>query len=372
MNRRVYLNHAAWMTPRFPDGDIDMLCAKGGLPCLSVRAPRTFSEQSYERWREQYQLPSHVRDLALACEIVSRLPSDYGDATHGSKPHLVFAVQESRLLERLICHGEDTSTAAWADPETAAEVLGRLAGATSCTSVNAACATGNYAIGLAADSVACGDTDSAVVCIACSLFDCADEAFRRMELAAHEYCVPCHPARTGTLVSEGAAALLVSSEASDTSVEIAGYGFSADAYNQVALEPQGQWLEAAMRDALAMAGLHPADVDYVNLHGTGTVANDAIEISALRRLTGIRATIGSTKAYTGHCLLAASAVEAAICHQLLLSGRLPQDIYLKGQHQEAGPDFRIDDVPSAAARVAMSNSFGFGGANSAVIFVKST
>ena len=128
---------------------------------------------------------------------------------------------------------------------------------------------------------------------------------------------------------------------SSGAVYLAGVGESSDAYHATAPDPEGRGAEAAMRAALADAGLAPADVGYVNLHGTGTPANDAMEMKAVRRVFGEGfSAYESTKPFTGHCLGAAGAVEAAIC-------------WLK---------LRAGDVSGAA----LSNSFAFGGSNACV------
>ena len=127
---------------------------------------------------------------------------------------------------------------------------------------------------------------------------------------------------------------------------LAGCGESSDAYHATAPDPEGRGAEAAMRSALDDAGIGPEDVGYLNLHGTGTQANDEMEMRAVGRVFGPspRAKVESTKNLTGHCLGAAGAVEAAICWLLLESGS-------------------VDGA-------AMSNSFAFGGANASVVLAK--
>jgi 3-oxoacyl-[acyl-carrier-protein] synthase II len=128
---------------------------------------------------------------------------------------------------------------------------------------------------------------------------------------------------------------------------------------------------AAMRAALATAGLAPEDVDYVNAHGTGTALNDAIETRAIHDVFGPaagRVPVSSTKPVTGHLLGAAGAVEAIICLRALGEGVIPPTI----NYSEPDPACDLDYVPNvprqAALRTAMSNSFGFGGHNACLVF----
>jgi len=124
-------------------------------------------------------------------------------------------------------------------------------------------------------------------------------------------------------------------------VKLRGIGESSDAYHATAPDPGGRGAEAAMRAALADAGMEPGEIDYVNLHGTGTLANDSMELAAMNRIwSGGLPRHESTKSLTGHCLGAAGAVETAICWLLADSGK---------------------------CSAAMSNSFAFGGSNASIV-----
>lgn len=152
-------------------------------------------------------------------------------------------------------------------------------------------------------------------------------------------CRPLAPDRDGINLGEGVA--LFTMERDCGQVELKGIGESSDACHATAPDPEGRGAETAMAGALRDAGIGPKAIDYVNLHGTGTVANDDMETRALRRVFGEELPVcESTKDLTGHCLGAAGAVEAAICYLRIANG---------------------------ASRACLSSSFAFGGANAAIV-----
>lgn len=167
----------------------------------------------------------------------------------------------------------------------------------------------------------------------------AMNGFHALGALAAGKCRPLAADRDG--INLGEAVALFTLQREGEGVKLLGVGESSDAYHATAPDPEGSGAEAAMRAALDAAALKPEAIDYVNLHGTGTVANDAMEMRAVDRLfTTTRPVIESTKDLTGHCLGAAGAVEAALCYLLIASGRY---------------------------RATLSNSFAFGGSNAAVV-----
>ena len=250
--------------------------------------------------------------------------------------------------------------------------------------VISACASGANAIGEAAemirrgaaDVMIAGGTESAIIPIAIAGFNVMG-ALSTNNDAGPAANRPFDARRDGFVMGEGAGILVLESlshaRARGARIygEVAGYGASADAYHMAAPREDGIAAAAAMRAALTSAGLTPADVDYVNAHGTGTPLNDAIETRAIREVLGNeagRVPVSSTKPVTGHLLGAAGAVEAIICLQALREGVIPPTI----NYAEPDPACDLDYVPNeprrAALRTAMSNSFGFGGHNACLVF----
>ncbi len=171
----------------------------------------------------------------------------------------------------------------------------------------------------------------------------AMNGFHALGALSEGRCRPLAPDRDGINLGEGVAIFAVEKESEDADVFLAGVGESSDAYHATAPDPEGLGAEASMRAAIADAGLEPSDIDYVNLHGTGTRANDDMEMKAVGRVFADAAhapRCESTKSLTGHCLGAAGAVEAAICALLVRAGK---------------------------CRAALSNSFAFGGSNASVV-----
>ena len=186
---------------------------------------------------------------------------------------------------------------------------------------------------------------------------------------------PFDRARSGFVMSQGAAAILIESEESarargaDVIAELAGFGAASDAHHPTAPHPGGRGGAAAVRECLSDAGETPATVQHINAHGTGTPAGDAAELAALEAALGERARgipISATKSSTGHLLGAAGAVEAVISAMSLRDGVLPPTVNL------SDPEFPQWDLVAGAARRAavdtvLSTSFGFGGHNGALL-----
>ena len=191
------------------------------------------------------------------------------------------------------------------------------------------------------------------------------EGFHALEALSPRRTRPLSADRDGISLGEGAAVFVM--RRADSGLALLGVGESSDAYHLTAPDPEGRGAEAAMRAALADAGLTPEAVDYVNLHGTGTVYNDAMECAAVRRVFGDGVACSSTKPLTGHCLGAAGAIEAAICFLALRRGRgLPPHVAAPVDPALAPfPVPRVGD--GTPVKTALSNSFAFGGSNASVL-----
>ncbi len=241
-----------------------------------------------------------------------------------------------------------------------------------------ACSSSANAVGFGASLVDQGAPWALVggVDSLCRLTYCG---FHALKLLSHAPCRPFDSERQGLSLGEGAAFLLLEKErrAKGRGAPIWGYvggwGCSSDAYHVTAPHPEGQGAAMAMRAALADAGVSPSEVDYVNAHGTATPANDRAEAIAIETVfAGPGPLTSSTKGAIGHTLGAAGAMEAVISVLALSVGHAPATVGLKNPD----PQLRIRHVPanglSAPIDVVLSNSFGFGGNNAALVLMRSS
>ncbi len=239
--------------------------------------------------------------------------------------------------------------------------------------ISTACTSGSKALGLARSMIAAGWCDAAVAGGTESLNRLSCQGFDALESYAAGYCKPFQACRDGINIGEGAALFTVEKGATGgCGVALSGYAESSDAWHESAPEPTGIGAAAAIRAALADAGLSPADIDYINLHGTGTRLNDAMEARVIHQIFGPETPASSTKPVTGHTLGAAGAVEAAILWSLLMQP-VPQP--LPPHHgakncDPALPKINLIDAknnPPRLTRAAISTSFAFGGHNAVLL-----
>jgi len=250
-------------------------------------------------------------------------------------------------------------------------------------SVITACATGTNAVGEAfemiargaADAMLTGGAEAALNPVTIAGFNVMGALSTRNEDPSRA-SRPFDADRDGFVASEGTAVLVIESlehalaRGATIYAEIVGYGTSSDANHMAAPLESGEGARLAMQAALDRAGLDSEEVDYVNAHGTGTRLNDPIETRAIKTLMGEHAyniAVSSSKSMTGHLLGGAGALEALICVKVLKDGIIPPTI----NYDTPDPDCDLDYVPNEArqadVRVAMSNSFGFGGHNACVV-----
>ena len=242
----------------------------------------------------------------------------------------------------------------------------RLGLAGPAMTVSTACSSSAKVFAQAARAIAAGVCDAAVVGGVDSLALSTLHGFHSLGLLSRQPCRPFDADRDGISIGEAAGFALLDPSAR-SAVALVGYGESCDAYHMSSPHPEGAGAKAAMRDALARAGLAPQAIDYVNLHGTASRANDEIEDQAVAAVLGTGAPAGSTKGWTGHTLGAAGATEALITVMALEDGWLPGT--LNCRTVDSRMQCRIEPVSRPAVlRHAMSNSFGFGGNNCTLIF----
>jgi 3-oxoacyl-[acyl-carrier-protein] synthase II len=246
------------------------------------------------------------------------------------------------------------------------------------------CCSGADAIGIAYETIKRGDaqvilaggSEAAVNPIGLAAFSALKALSTRNsdpKLASR----PFESQRDGFVLSEGAGVImledlgLAQSRGANILAEITGYGISSDAHHITQPLESGAGMAQAMQMALNKAGLEPSDIDYINAHGTSTPLNDRIETRAIKAVFGehaARIPVSSTKSMMGHLIGAGGAVEAAICVLVIQKGIIPPTINLTHPDPECDLDYVPNVARQAKVDTTLSNSFGFGGHNSALIF----
>ena len=240
-------------------------------------------------------------------------------------------------------------------------------------SLATACAAGNYAVGTAFAALRSGQVPVALAGGVEPFSRLSMVGFSRARAMASDTCRPFDVRRNGMMLGEGAAMFVL--ERADDALqrgieplaEVVSLGLSCDAFHPTAPQPQGTGMRAAMQAALTIAGIAPAQIDWVNAHGTGTRASDAAEAKALHELfsSGLPPVSGS-KGALGHALGAASAIELALCVQGLLTQTVPPTPGHEQPEIEGGIACTPEPRPSRL-RWVMNNAFAFGGLNSALL-----
>jgi len=245
-----------------------------------------------------------------------------------------------------------------------------------------ACASGAHAIGEAlrllragdADVIVCGGAESTITPMALAGFGAARALSTRND-DPQRASRPFDRDRDGFVIGEGAGVLILETEEharrrdAPLLCELGGYGATADAYHLTAPAEDGRGAARAIRLALQDAGLAPADVDYINAHGTATPTGDPVEVLAVKSVFGehaYRLMMSSTKSMTGHLLGAAGGLEAVITALVVARGVVPPTINLEHADTRCDLDFVPHQARTRSVRAAVSNSFGFGGHNAAL------
>jgi 3-oxoacyl-[acyl-carrier-protein] synthase-1 len=236
--------------------------------------------------------------------------------------------------------------------------------------VSSACSSSAKVFASARRMMAAGLIDAAVVGGVDSLCLTTLYGFNSLGLMSSRACRPFDVARDGISIGEAAAFALVErmpQHLDGNAVLLLGVGESSDAYHMSSPHPDGLGARIAMQDALAMAQLAAADIDYINLHGTATPSNDVAETKAVAAVFGSGTPCSSTKGATGHTLGAAGAVEAVICALALQNDLLPGGLNTQQLDPLLPLNYLLENREQPVRRV-LSNSFGFGGTNCSLIF----
>lgn len=241
-------------------------------------------------------------------------------------------------------------------------------------SISTACSSSGKVFASARSLIENDICDAVIVGGADSLCDMTLNGFDSLEAISPELSLPSSANRRGINIGEGAALFIMSQEPSP--VALLGVGESSDAHHISAPHPEGQGAAAAMTMALSDAGLTAEDIDYLNLHGTGTELNDLMEGKAVTSVLTDSTIASSTKPLTGHTLGAAGATELAFCWLALSQSSAPYHFpkhHYDGQYDQAIPTLTLatGQASSQPLKVAMSNSFAFGGNNVSVIIGRS-
>ena len=232
--------------------------------------------------------------------------------------------------------------------------------------ISTACSSSAKVFAAASRYLQAGLCDAAIVGGVDSLCLTTVYGFHSLALISPTACAPWGKQRGGISIGEGAGFALLERTNSEAQIALLGYGESSDAYHMSTPDPQGKGAALAIANALQSAGIEAADLDYINLHGTGTKLNDASEDQGLQYFE-FSAACSSTKGWTGHTLGAAGITEAAISFLSLERGLIPANV----KHGEIDPALTTQVTTENLWRpvnLAMSNSFGFGGSNCSLVF----
>ncbi len=255
-------------------------------------------------------------------------------------------------------------------------------------SVVTACSTGAHAIGDSmrliqhgdADVMVAGGTEAAVCRIGVAGFVACRAMSTSYNDAPETASRPYDAGRDGFVMGEGAGILVLEeyehakARGAKIYAEVVGYGLSGDAYHITSPDTSGNGGERAMRAALKYSGLAPTDIDYINAHGTSTPAGDEIEVMAVSRVLGeeasAKANLSSTKSAIGHLLGASGAIEAAFTALAIRDGVCPPTLNLENPSFDSPIDLTAKVAKKREINAAISNSFGFGGTNAALVLKK--
>ena len=243
------------------------------------------------------------------------------------------------------------------------------------TTISTACSSSANAIMFGSELIRSGKFDRIIAGGTDALTKFTINGFNTLMILDRQGCRPFDDSRAGLTIGEGAAFVVLESEEtvlrekSKPLCELTGYGNANDAYHQTASSPEGTGAFLAMQEALLMSGLKPEQIDYVNVHGTGTQNNDLSEGIALEKLfNGKVPPFSSTKSYTGHTLGAAGAIEAVLSILSIRHGLILPNLNFSTPMKELKIQPETKLIKNGEVRNVLSNSFGFGGNNSTLIF----
>jgi len=244
--------------------------------------------------------------------------------------------------------------------------------------ISTACSSSATSIGYGFDLIRSGVQEIIVTGGSESLSELTFAGFNALRLMDPEYCRPFDKNRRGLSLGEGAAILILEDyeRAEDRGAtiyaEVLGYATNSDAFHMTSPDPKGMGMSRVMVKALEAASLSTDQVDYINAHGTATRINDQMETKAIKRVFGAKGArglaISSTKSMVGHCLGSAGAIEAVATVQALCEQVVPPTIHLENPDPDCDLDYVANTSRTREIRIALNNSFAFGGNNTSVVF----
>lgn len=282
--------------------------------------------------------------------------------------HYYEMLEDENKLHWVHCHDCGDST------EKIAELLGATA---YISTISTACSSSANAILLGARLIKAGKLDRVIAGGADALSKFTINGFNTLMILDRQHCRPFDDTRTGLNLGEGAGYVVLESETlvkksgKKPLAEVSGYGNACDAYHQTASSPDGIGAFLAMKKALDSANLAPEKIDYINAHGTGTPNNDLSEGRAMHRLfNGKIPPFSSTKSFTGHTLGAAGGIEAVLSVMSIQHGLIYPNLNFSKEMNEIHIHPETKLKKNQSINHILSNSFGFGGNNSALVFSK--
>ena len=358
--------HFRWRDDLVPDRELLVAEVSGPLPEIPPRLKRYACRNNALLMAALQQIEKPIADTIEAVGR-SRVAVAIGSSTSGVSDaeaairhqHTTGALSETFYYDQLEFGGASSFVA---------DLL-QLDGPTY--AISTACSSGSRALATARSLLALDVCDAVIAGASDSLCGLTANGFSSLQVISDEITNPLSVNRKGMTLGEGAAIFLVTRDSGG--ICLRGVGESTEAHHMSAPDPAGHGAEHAMRDALKDAALEPAEIAYLNLHGTGTPLNDAMECAAIDRVFPNPPPCSSTKSLVGHILGGAGAIEAAFCWLTLtewVSGGLDLIPHaFDGQPDPALPLLRL--VPREGLRVpigpVMTNSFGFGGNNCTLI-----
>ena len=263
-------------------------------------------------------------------------------------------------------------------PHSLGAFVAQALGATGpCVTVATACSSSAKVFAQAERLIRCGLVDAAVVGGVDSLCHSVLFGFSSLGLVSRQLCRPFDAGRDGINLAEAGGFVLLERPSARApgggGLQLVGHGESSDAHHMSAPHPQGLGARLAIEQALARAGIEPGQVSYINLHGTATPKNDEVEARVVAELFTGKTRVSSTKGWTGHALGAAGVLESVLTLLALREGWVPGTLNCQRPDAELGEHF-VDMLQRQTVRarvnIAMSNSFGFGGNNCALVFAR--